>query len=101
MPYPAQKTSAEGDPLVPGTTLRWSNVTDAVDHSMAATIEDVLRRRTPVHLLDRRHGADLVHRVAGLLSERLGLAPEEISRQIAEYNEAIHLAEKGLGRGPA
>lgn len=101
MPYPRREIPATEADLLPGIGIKWSDMVRAADHEMAATIEDVLCRRTAFNLLDRRHGADLVHRVANLLSERLGLSKAEVSKQIVEYNEAIHRAEKGLGRNPA
>ncbi|MFH1262222.1 MAG: glycerol-3-phosphate dehydrogenase/oxidase [Pseudomonadota bacterium] len=98
MPYSRDvKPPGKDGEIIAGTGIRWSDIVRAIDDGMAATVEDVLERRTPLSLLDRRHGADLVHRVAQLLTERLGPLPGSPS-QLGNYHETIRRAEEGLER---
>ncbi|HLJ81019.1 MAG TPA: glycerol-3-phosphate dehydrogenase C-terminal domain-containing protein, partial [Ktedonobacterales bacterium] len=52
---------------------------------MAATVEDVLARRTHVAIEDRSRGLDVAARVAELMAEALGWSEDEKQRQIAAY----------------
>jgi glycerol-3-phosphate dehydrogenase len=58
---------------------------------MAATLDDVLQRRTHVAMEDREHGMGEAGRVAEVMARELGWDEEEIARQIAEYERLIAL----------
>jgi glycerol-3-phosphate dehydrogenase len=57
----------------------------ACSMEMAATVEDVLARRTHIAIEDRSRGLDAAARVAELMSEVLGWSEAERQRQIAAY----------------
>jgi glycerol-3-phosphate dehydrogenase len=58
---------------------------------MAATLDDVLQRRTHVAIEDREHGMGAAGRVAAVMARELGWDEEEIARQIAEYDRLTAL----------
>ena len=60
-------------------------VTWAVRHEMARTVEDVLARRTRSLLLDARASIEAAPAVAKLMAAELGQDPAWIDKQVDEY----------------
>ncbi|MEW6325910.1 MAG: glycerol-3-phosphate dehydrogenase/oxidase, partial [Nitrospirota bacterium] len=67
--------------------LPWivAQVDFAVDHELARTVEDVLRRRLPVALGPYRLDQNMVRTVAGRMGKRLGWDAGACEEQIARY----------------
>ncbi len=74
-----------GEPLVPGLDYVRAEAVYAVRHEMATTLEDVLTRRTRVHLFDRPAAVEAAPAIAELLAAELGWDDAETSRQIDGY----------------
>ncbi len=79
------------EPLVPGLPYLKAEAVYSVRHEMAATLDDVLSRRTRALLLDREATVDAAPAVAELLSGELHWDDAEIRRQVDEF---IVLAEQ-------
>jgi glycerol-3-phosphate dehydrogenase len=77
------------EPLVPGLPYLKAEVTHAVRHEMALTLEDVLARRT--HLLDqdRDQGLKVAAEVAKLMGDELGWSEQEQVRQVEHYRHVV------------
>jgi glycerol-3-phosphate dehydrogenase len=65
-----------GEPILAGLPDPRAEVVAAVEHEWAVTLEDVLRRRTHVALLDPEAGASAARPVADLMAGPLGWEPE-------------------------
>jgi glycerol-3-phosphate dehydrogenase len=74
-------------PLHPRLPYRAVQVTWAVRHEMARTVEDVLARRTRALLLDARAAAEMAPAVADLMAAELGEGPAWRERQVAAFRE--------------
>jgi glycerol-3-phosphate dehydrogenase len=80
------------EPLVPGEAVAAQEVDWAVTHEGAATVEDVLYRRTRLALYDPDARAASVERVADRLAELLGWDTSRREREVTEAR--IRLAEE-------
>ncbi|NIQ37053.1 MAG: glycerol-3-phosphate dehydrogenase [Proteobacteria bacterium] len=69
----------------------WGELTYAIDHEMALTLDDFLTRRTHIFSLARDQGADLCKAVADRMQERLGWSAEEKQTQIDRFRAGIRL----------
>jgi glycerol-3-phosphate dehydrogenase len=68
-----------------------AEVVYACRYEMAATLDDVLERRTHVAMEDREHGMGAAERVAACMARELGWDDAEIARQIADYEHRTAL----------
>lgn len=68
-----------------------TQITWAVQHEMARTIEDFLSRRTRALLLDARESRRIAPQVAIVMAKALGRNQEWIDEQVTSFN---HLAEQ-------
>lgn len=72
-------------------------------HEMAATVDDVLSRRTRISIEDSSRGMDAAADVAGLLAAELGRDKAWEQAQVAAYRAGVQrrLASEGLDQLPA
>jgi glycerol-3-phosphate dehydrogenase len=75
-------------PIVDGLPDPRAEVAQAVEHEWGLTLEDVLRRRTQVALLDGASGGDVVGDVAAIMATRLGWTREAAEEAVRGYLEA-------------
>ena len=73
-------------PLVPGLPYLRAEALYAARYEMAATLEDVLARRTRALLLDREATAAAAPDVAALVAPELGWDADECDRQVARFS---------------
>jgi glycerol-3-phosphate dehydrogenase len=85
---------ALGEPIVPGLPDARAEVIEAVEHEWAVTLEDVLRRRTQVALLDAAGGASVAGEVARLMAARLGWDAAAAQAAARDYAEAVLLGRR-------
>ena len=78
------------EPLVPGHPYLRAEVVHAVRHEMATTVDDILLRRTRVHLFDRSAALAAAPAVADLLATELGWNADETARQLDRYRQLCH-----------
>jgi glycerol-3-phosphate dehydrogenase len=89
-----------GDPLFPGLPYLRAEAVYAVRHEMATTLEDVLLRRTRVHIVDRPVAVELAPFVAELIAGELGWDGPTTMRQVAAYRD-LAAAEEADARPAA
>ncbi len=77
-----------GEPLAPGCPNIAAEVVVAVQEEMAATIGDVLLRRTRLAHLLPDAGVEVAPRVAALMAEELGWSPDEQRAAVEAYRRA-------------
>jgi len=74
-----------GEPLVAGLPYLRAEAVYAARHEMAQSVDDVLTRRTRARLFDRHSAMAAAPQVAALMAPELGWDPDEIARQIREF----------------
>ncbi len=89
-----------GEPLFPGLPYLRAEAVYAVRHEMATTLEDVMLRRTRVHIVDRPVAAELAPSVAELIAGELGWDGPTTMREVAAYRD-LAAAEEADGRTAA
>ena len=77
--------------IVPDLPYTMAEVVYACRCEMAATLDDVLERRTHVAMEDREHGMGAAERVAACMARELGWDDAEVARQIADYERRTAL----------
>lgn len=76
-----------GEPMAPGHPYVRAEVIYAIRHEMATTLDDVLARRTRLHIFDRPAALAAASGVAALMATELHWDPSEIDRQLANYQQ--------------
>ena len=76
-------------PLIEGRPEILAQVDWAVHRELAATVTDVMLRRTQLFYRDLDQGLPAVSAVADRMSELLGWTPEQRERSIQEYREEV------------
>jgi glycerol-3-phosphate dehydrogenase len=89
-----------GEALFPGLPYLRAEAVYAVRHEMATTLEDVLLRRTRIHLVDRPLAVELAPFVAELIGGELGWDGPTTMRQVAAYR-GLAAAEEADARSTA
>jgi len=75
------------EPIAPDQPYLLAEAVYAARHEMATTLDDVLVRRTRLHLFDRAAALAAAPAVAAVLAAELGWDPSETNRQIRAYQE--------------
>ncbi len=83
----AEPTSAA--PVVPELPYRRMEITRAADDEMAATLDDVLRRRVPIAFRHEDGGTAAAPEVGALMGRALGWSPEEQTAAVERYRTGI------------
>jgi glycerol-3-phosphate dehydrogenase len=83
------KDRALGAPVIPAQPDPRAEVIAAVESELALTLEDVLRRRTRLALVDPAGGAQAADEVAGLMAQRLGWSADDARAAARAYVEAV------------
>ncbi|MET0906375.1 MAG: glycerol-3-phosphate dehydrogenase/oxidase [Tardiphaga sp.] len=76
-------------PIVPGLPHSEAEVTYAVRHEMAGTVDDVLSRRMRARMNARDASAGAAARVGQILQSELGLSDHVIAQQVADYTAGV------------
>ncbi|MFO0680942.1 MAG: glycerol-3-phosphate dehydrogenase [Sandaracinus sp.] len=84
----AQDPSAAA-PLVPGGPDRMVQVDVAIEEELAATLLDVLARRTQLYLRDRDQGLGAAEAVASRMASTLGWTPERKAAELEAYRAEV------------
>ncbi len=77
--------------LLSGDRLADAEVRYLVAHEAAATIADVLLRRTHLAWILEDHGRALARQVAGVMAAELGWSDQERARQLGGYDEVLRM----------
>jgi glycerol-3-phosphate dehydrogenase len=88
---------ALGERLIPGRPEIVAQVRFAAREELAATVCDVLMRRTQIFYRDRDQGLGCVERVADLLAGELGWDGAVREREIARYRDEVALSRAWRG----
>ncbi|HET9797255.1 MAG TPA: glycerol-3-phosphate dehydrogenase/oxidase [Gemmatimonadaceae bacterium] len=87
-----QADPALGGAVEPGLPYRYAELLHAVTHEQAATVGDLLIRRTPLAFETRDHGRSAARRLAPTLARWLRWTREEMEEALAAYEaEATRL----------
>jgi glycerol-3-phosphate dehydrogenase len=88
-------------PLVSDLPYRRIEVTRAADVEMAATLDDVLRRRVPVAFRHADGGAEAAPDVGALMGAALGWNAEETAQAVERYRSGIVVERRRRMEPPA
>lgn len=86
--------------LVPGLPYIGAEAVFAARHEQAATLDDVLARRTRARLLDRDGSARAAGRVAAVVADELGWDPARSAAEVAAYRASVDRERIALGLAP-
>jgi glycerol-3-phosphate dehydrogenase len=75
--------------VVPELPYRRIEVARAAESEMAATLDDVLRRRVPIAFRHADGGAAAADDVGGLMARILGWSSEETARRVERYRTGV------------
>jgi glycerol-3-phosphate dehydrogenase len=101
LPYGAHGTEwhgvwslTEADPALggevePGLPYRYAELLHAITHEQAATLGDLLIRRTPVAFETRDHGRGAARRLAPTVARWLRWSREEMEGALAAYEAEV------------
>ena len=81
-----------GERITPDRPAILAEVSNAVDHELAVTVDDVLVRRTSVALTAEDQGSSAAERVADLMAARLGWSTADRQRNLDEYAHTLSLS---------
>lgn len=79
--------AALGEPIAPGHPYVRAEVIYAIRHEMATTLDDVLARRTRLHIFDRPAALTAAPVVAALMATELHWNAIEVDRQLTNYQQ--------------
>jgi len=82
------------EPIVRGRIEIMAQVDFAVREELAASVSDVLVRRTQIFFRDRQQGLQSVDKVAARMAELIGWSDEEKRRSIDAYKAEVALSQK-------
>ncbi|MGB5703878.1 MAG: glycerol-3-phosphate dehydrogenase [Polyangiales bacterium] len=82
------------EPIVPGRVEIMAQVDFAVHEELAASVSDVMIRRTQIFFRDFQQGLGSVDKVANRMAELIGWSDEEKERSIAAYKAEVALSQK-------
>jgi glycerol-3-phosphate dehydrogenase len=85
----AARDPALAEPLLPGLRYRAAEVVWAVEREMAATLADVLVRRTRIAFETRDHGLAVAPHVAGIIAPLLGWTAEDALAELGRYEDDV------------
>jgi glycerol-3-phosphate dehydrogenase len=98
----AERVVAEpglAEALVSGRPEILAQVDFAIDQELAATVRDVLIRRTQLYYRDREQGLGAAERVAERMAARLGWDPARKESEVAAYREEVARSRRWRGPG--
>ena len=76
-------------PIVPSLPHSEAEVTYAVRHEMAGTVDDVLSRRMRARMNARDASSQAAARVGQILQSELGLSEQIVAQQVADYTAGV------------
>jgi glycerol-3-phosphate dehydrogenase len=82
------------EPIVPGRIEVMAQVDYAVREELAASVADVMVRRTQIFFRDYEQGLESVEKVADRMAVLIGWSAEERQRSIDEYKAEVALSQK-------
>jgi glycerol-3-phosphate dehydrogenase len=86
VPVPNRRPAAAGERISEAPEVRASDIIHACQHEMVVTLEDVMRRRTPL-ALSRAGGPEGASTVAHLMAPLMNWSPNEERSQFERYVE--------------
>jgi len=90
-----------GEPIIEGSPYLKAEVVYAARCELARSVDDVLSRRTRMHLFARDLSAKAASEVGRLLQLELELSDDEIAQQIEDYTALIDREKTVLLEGPS
>lgn len=84
VPVPNRRPAANGEKISEAPEIHTSDIVHACEQEMVVTLEDVMRRRTPL-ALSRAGGPEVASTVAHLMAPLMSWSPEEERAQLRRY----------------
>jgi len=82
------------EPIVEGRPEIMAQVDFAVDEELAATVSDIMVRRTQIFFRDFDQGLGAVDKVADRMAELIGWSDEERGRWVEDYRAEVDLSRR-------
>lgn len=96
-----EEDSTLGEPIIEGSPYLKAEVVYAARCELARSVDDVLSRRTQMHLFARDLSVKAASEVGRLLQLELELSDDEIAQQIEDYTALIDREKTVLLEGPS
>lgn len=82
------------EPIIPGRVEIMAQVDFGVREELAASVSDIMIRRTQIFFRDEAQGLECVDKVADRMAELIGWSPEERENSITGYKAEVALSQK-------
>ena len=82
------------EPIVPGRIEIMAQVDFGVREELAASVSDIMIRRTQIFFRDHQQGLGSVEKVADRMAELIGWSEEEKRKSIDDYKAEVALSQK-------
>jgi glycerol-3-phosphate dehydrogenase len=82
------------EPIVPGRVEIMAQVDFGVQEELAASVSDIMVRRTQIFFRDERQGLGSVEKVADRMAKLIGWSEDEKQRSIDDYKAEVALSQK-------
>jgi glycerol-3-phosphate dehydrogenase len=82
------------EPIVPGRLEIMAQVDFGVHEELAASVSDVLTRRTQIFFRDLQQGLGSVEKVAARMAELIGWSDEERQKSIDAYKAEVAVSQR-------
>ena len=89
------------EPILQGRPYLRAEVVWAVRHEMAATVDDVLARRTRLAIEERSRGVDAAADVASLMAKELGRDRSWEDAEVEQYRAQVERRRRSEGLDPS
>ena len=82
------------EPIVPGRVEIMAQVDFGVREELAATVSDIMIRRTQIYFRDFEQGLGSIEKVAARMAELIGWSDDEKKKSIEDYEAEVALSRK-------
>lgn len=82
------------EPIIPGRVEIMAQIDFGVREELAASVSDIMIRRTQIFFRDEAQGLECVDKVADRMAELIGWSPEERENSITGYKAEVALSQK-------
>jgi glycerol-3-phosphate dehydrogenase len=80
--------------IIPGRVEIMAQVDFGVQEELAASLSDIMIRRTQIFFRDSRQGLGSVDKVASRMAQLIGWSDEEKRKQIDDYKAQVALSQR-------
>lgn len=88
------ENTALAEPIIEGRPEVMAQLAYAISHELAATVSDVMVRRTQLFFRDTDQGLSALSRIADFMATRLGWTSEQASASVAAYRAEVERSRR-------